>query len=306
MRKVRVLVLPVAIERLYEAFVVRITALYRNIPYRPTALTQHRAEEALLGHIRLGTLPRTRQWIQVLDLIGGGAGTPDVAAATMDASQRGLINAAKDPGLVYTVWLLTQVPLAARSKDFVARLQKLGLGVADSPSLMEVVGAFTGAVDAHLRRTGGRTDLGEMAQMAAAEALTALGTPANASLFETTAPNAQQMIKSFSTSKQFSTLAREFFTRLSRKYLTYFLSRELSNYVSGDGRFSNIDRHAEFNKGLDLHCRQASRIIEEFSGGWFSKTNFEGGITQAKAAGFVHIALKKLRAELAKGEPAGE
>ena len=259
-----------------------------------------------MGHIRLGTLPRTRQWIQVLDLIGGGATTPDVAAATMDASQRGLISAAKDPGLVYTVWLLTQVPLAARSKDFAARLRKLGLAVTDSPSLMEVVGAFSGAVDAQLRRTGGRTDLREMAQMAASEALAALGTPANASLFETTASDVQQTIKSFSTSKQFSTLAREFFTRLSRKYLTYFLSRELSNYVGGDGRFSNIDRHAEFNQGLDLYCRQASRIIEEFSGGWFSKGNFEGRITQAKAAAFVHIALKKLRAELAKGEPDGE
>lgn len=259
-----------------------------------------------MGHIRLGTLPRTQRWIQVLDLIGGGAGTPDVAAATMDASQRGLASAAKDPGLVYTVWLLTQVPLAARSKDFAARLRDLGLGVSDSPSLLEVVGAFTGAVDAHLRRTGGRTDLGEMAQMAASEALYALGTPANASLFETTAADVQQTIKNLSTTKQFSTLAREFFTRLSRKYLTYFLSRELSNYVSGDGRFSNIDRHAEFNQGLDLYCRQASLIVEEFSGGWFSKGNFKGGITQTKAAGYVHVALKKLRAELAKGESVGE
>lgn len=93
----------------------------------------------------------------------------------MDASQRGLVSAAKGPGLVYTVWLLIQVPLAARSKDFVARLRKLGLGVTDTPSLLEVVGAFTGAVDAHLRRTGGRTDLGEMAQMAAAEALATPG-----------------------------------------------------------------------------------------------------------------------------------
>lgn len=259
-----------------------------------------------MGHIRLGTLPRTRQWIHVLDLIGGGAGAPDVAAATMDASQRGLIRAAKDPGVVYTVWLLAQVPLAARSKDFVERLRKLGLCVGNSPSLLEVVGAFTNAVDSHQRRAGGRTDLGEMAQMAAAETLTALGTPANASLFETTTPNTQQTIKAFSTPKQFSTLSRDFFARLTRKYLTYFLSRELSNYVSGDGRFSNIDSHAEFNHGLDLHCRQASRIIEEFSGGWFSKTNYEGGITQAKAAGFVHVALKKLRAELAKGGPAGE
>lgn len=259
-----------------------------------------------MGHIRLGTLPRTRRWIQVLDLIGEGAGTPEVSVATMGASKQGLISAAKDPGLVYTFWLLTQIPLAARSNDFVARLQKLGLEITEPPSVLEIAGAFMGAVDAHVRRTGGRTDLGEMAQMAASETLTVLGIPATANLFETTPADVQQSIRSFSTSRQFSTLAREFFTRLTRKYLTYFLSRELSNYVSGDGRFANIDKHAEFNKGLDLHCRQASRIIEEFSGGWFSKANYQRGITREKAAGFIHIAIKKLCAELAKGEHANE
>ena len=83
-----------------------------------------------MGHIRLGTLPRTRKWIEVLDLIGGGAGSLEVAAATMDASDRGLAGAAKDPGLVHSVWLLTQIPLAARSDDFAGRLQQLpGLGL---------------------------------------------------------------------------------------------------------------------------------------------------------------------------------
>jgi hypothetical protein len=255
-----------------------------------------------MGHIRLGRLPRTRKWIEVLDLVGGGAGSAEVAAATMDASDRGLAGAAKDAGLVYSVWLLTQIPLAARGDDFVSRLQQLGLDVSTAPSLLEVVGAFAGGVDEHLSRKDGRTDLGEMAQMAACEALTALGTPVNASLFDSTEPSAQETLKGLSTPKQFSALAREFFTRLSRKYLTYFLSRELSNYVSGDGRFASIERHAQFNEGLDLYCRQATRIIEEFSGGWFSKANFEGGITQEKAASFVYVALKKLRSELARGE----
>ncbi len=260
-----------------------------------------------MGHIRLGNLPRTRKWIQVLDLIGGGAGTPEVAAATMDASQRGLTKAAHDPGLVHAVWLLTQIPLAARKDNFSAELNKLGLDVSNKPKLLEVVGAFTNAVDVHLRRSGGRTDLGEMAQMAAAEALTALGTQKTTSLFETTSADVQQAFKSFSTSKQFSNLAREFFTRLTKRYLTSFLSRELSNYVDGDprSRFVNIDSHiefnAEFNKAVELHCRQASRIIEEFSGGWYSKTNYESSITPEKASTFVSVALKKIRAELLKG-----
>jgi len=255
-----------------------------------------------MGHIRLGTLPRTRKWIQVLDLISGGAGTPEVAAATMQASQEGLIEAAKDPALAHTVWLLSQLPLAARGEDFVPALRKLGLKVSNSPSLLEVVGAFTGAVDAHVRQSGGRTDLGEMAQLAAAETLTALGRPKTESLFGTTAADVQQAFKSFATTKQFSSLAREFFSRLTKRYLASFLSRELSNYVSGDGHFRSIDQHTEFNEALDLHCRQATRIIEEFSGGWFSKTNFlEGDISPDKAAGFVHVAMKKLREEFAKG-----
>ena len=259
-----------------------------------------------MGHVRLGTLPRTRNRVQVLDHVGGGAGAPDVAAATMNAAQRGLDAAAQDKGLVYTVWLLTQVPLAARSADFEGRLRKLGLDVSATPSLLDVTGAFTDAVDAHLRRTGGRTDLGEMAQMAAAEAITVLGTPTNGSLFDTAALSAQQALEAFTTTKRFSSLAREFFARLTTKYLTYFLSRELSNYVGPGGRFAGIDGHAEFTHALDLHCQQAARIVEEFSGGWFSKGQFKGPITQQKASGFVHVALKKIRAELAKGSGLGE
>lgn len=259
-----------------------------------------------MGHVRLGELPRTRNWVQVLDLVGGGAGAPDVAAATMRAAQRGLEEASQDKGLVYTVWLLTQVPLTARSADFEGRLRKLGLDVAGSPSLLEVTGAFADAVDAHLRRTGGRTDLGEMAQMAAAEAIAKFGSPANGSLFDIGVPSAQEALGALATPTKFSAMTREFFARLTTKYLTYFLSRELSNYVGPSGRFAGSDEHAEFTRALDLHCQQASRIVEVFAGGWFSKTNFKGQVTQQKASGFVGVAMKKLRAELAKGADLGE
>ena len=49
---------------------------------------------------------------------------------------------------------------------------------------MEVAGAFSDAVDRHTRDLGGRTDLGEMAQMAAVESLMATVGPTLPSLFE--------------------------------------------------------------------------------------------------------------------------
>jgi hypothetical protein len=50
----------------------------------------------------------------------------------MNAAERGLNLAAEDKALVETVWLLTQLPLAARAKDlkgFVGALRQAGLQV---------------------------------------------------------------------------------------------------------------------------------------------------------------------------------
>src|SRR3954454_24542595 len=93
-----------------------------------------------MGHIRLGRLPRTRKWQQVVDLLEAGAGVEDVAAAASEAAERALRRCAREPGFSHAFWLLTQLPLAAGEKDFAARLRKLGLSVSPNPSLGRVDG----------------------------------------------------------------------------------------------------------------------------------------------------------------------
>jgi len=254
-----------------------------------------------MGHIRLGELPRTRKWEQVVELIKHDGDVAAVAAAALDAAESGFKDAAEDEGLGRATWLLTQLPLAARDPNYVERLKALGVAVDGAPGLLELAGAFTDAVDAQMRRAGSRSDLGEMAQMAAAETLTKILGERSQSLFGTSPADVQRELAALGTTKQFGTLARDFFARLTRRYLTFFLSRELSNHVGGERRFANIADHAAFNAALDLHCRQASRIVEEFAGSWFSKTNWEQGITPENVRGFAWVALKKLRAELRKG-----
>ena len=258
-----------------------------------------------MGHIRLGELPRTRKWEQVVELVKSDGDAAAVAAAALDAAEEGFKEAAEDEGLGQATWLLTQLPLAARDPNYLDRLRAIGVSVEGAPGLLELVGAFTDAVDAQMRHAGGRTDLGEMAQMAAAETLTKVLGERSRSLFGTAPADVQRELAALGTTKQFGTLARDFFARLTRRYLTFFLSRELSNHVGGERRFASIADHAEFNAALDLHCRQASRIVEEFAGSWFSKTNWEQGITPENVRGFAWVALKKLRAELKKGGGAG-
>jgi hypothetical protein len=125
-----------------------------------------------MGHIRLGRLPRTRTWKQVVNLIDDkDSGAPAIAGATLKASEKGLEQVSNDSALVQSFWLLTQLPLCARAENYAEELRRIGISVSGAPTLMELVGAFSDAVDAHVRAVGGRTDLGELGQMGAAESL---------------------------------------------------------------------------------------------------------------------------------------
>jgi hypothetical protein len=255
-----------------------------------------------MGHIRLGRLPRTRQWKQVVALIEGGAGAAQLANATITAAEKGLNLAAEDKGLVETIWLLSQLPLAARTGEFANALRKAGLDISDSPGLMEIVGATSDAIDKRLKNNGGRTDLGEMAQMAASETITEIVGGRLPSLFAPTQDDVRAEFARLATNKQFSIFAKGFFGRLVYKCMGYFLSRAISHHVGEGRRFPTLAQQSEFKRALDAHCRETARIVEEFSGGWFTKTNWEQkGISRRKAAGFAHVAMRKLVDELKEG-----
>ena len=264
-------------------------------------------EEAEMGHVRLGVLPKSRKWRQVVDELRLGADIDAVAASAADAAEASLQGASNDPAFLHAFWLLTQIPLAARGPDFADDLRRLGLQAPDQPSLMDVVAAISGAVDRYARDRGGRTDLGEMAQMAAVESLTALVGPNLPSLFEPSPGEVQRAIGRLAGGDRFSALAREFFARLTQRSLDYYLSRELSKHIGAGERFRDDAARSQFDDALDLHCREASRIVEAFAGGWYGKNVYQGdGLTLDAIRRFAPVAFKKIRTELRKRRDAKE
>jgi hypothetical protein len=251
-----------------------------------------------MGHQRLGKLPQSRKWRHVVELISGGAEVGDIAGAVSAADEQSMLDAANDPTVGAAFYLLTQIPLAARKEHFPSALRQLGMRLGDRLSLVEIVAALGDAVDRQVRAAEARNDWGEMVQMAAAESLSAVAGRDLPGLFATTPEDVQSALAGFATEKQFSVLARDFFARLTRHHLDYYLSRELSKHVGINSRFQTIREHQKFEEALDRHCRETARIVKEFSGEWFSKANYEGGIDAAKAGRFVHIAFKKIRSEL--------
>lgn len=253
-----------------------------------------------MGHVRLGSLPDTPRWKRVVDILAeGDVDVGPIADATIHAAESGLERAAADEGLSHSLWLLTQLTLAARAPDFAIALRDRGIPAPSTPSLFEIVAAYSDAVDRHLQRTGRRTDIGEMAQLSATETISALCGERAATLFGTTPADVQNAAREFSTANGFSTLAHEFFARFTQRYLVYHLSRELSQHVGADRAFKSPQEHSAFIEQLRTHCQQVTLIVRDFAGEWYSKARYKTGINPENARGFLFKALDKIRSELA-------
>ena len=251
-----------------------------------------------MGHIRLGRLRSTKRWDHVVDLLRVGGDIGSLAAATAQAAENELEAARGDPTLAYAVWLLAQLPLAARTQQFAARLGELGFEAGAEQSVLRLVAGLSAAVDRNISDRADRTDLGELVRQAAAESLSSTLGSATGSLFESTASQLQDQLARLATRNGFAHLARDFFARITQKTLEYYLSRELANHVGPDSPIASIDQEILFREALERHCREAALIVQEFAGGWYSKSNFRGTLNPDSAQAFADYALKKMRDEL--------
>ncbi len=178
-----------------------------------------------MGHVRLGKLRTSRKWRQVVALLERNANVAEIADAVSVAAEGELLSARGDPVLASTVWLLTQLPLAARSERFAAELASLGFTPGSEQSLLSVVAGLSRAVDSQISNANHRTDFGELARQAAAESLSTLVGARLPGLFGTSAADFQIELAKFATRDRFAVLTRDFFARLTFKTLDYYVSR---------------------------------------------------------------------------------
>jgi hypothetical protein len=131
------------------------------------------------------------------------------------------------------------------------------------------------AIDRYIRRNpSGATDLSEIAQQSAGEAITSLAGARTASLFGGSSADVQNAMRSLSTRKGFGELGQRFFGRFVARFLNFYLSRVTASAL-GSPRLRDLGDIAQFNDALRSHCDQSARIVRDFCGEWYSKTEYQ-------------------------------
>jgi hypothetical protein len=253
----------------------------------------------IVGHDRLGRLPKTRRWKKVIELLRITDDPGRIADATSQAAEKGLKWAGQDRGVADVLFLLMKTVYAAREENFSEALAKQNVSVPQQASLLDVVAGFDRALNQKLRANGHRSDLAEMARGAAVDTLMDLCRKEAGSLFGVSTEETRRQLKTYSTPDQFGHVGQNFFGRFLFRFLDYHLSRELPNHVGLRKSFDGMAGVEEFKKALSLYCQQSARIVREFSGCWPSATEYHEGIDYENVrTKFLPIALKKIGQEL--------
>ena len=254
-----------------------------------------------MGHIRLGQLPKTRKWAGVFSLLSGATisaadFSEEIALAARDefAALKG------NQGISYCFWILARIVTAARSDNFVAELTRLGIKTSHIDSGLGFVKQVGEAVQREVRKRSGPSVFVEIAQLTLREILVSNVASQSQSLFGTTIADVQRACRAVSTQRLFGAIAREFFAKFMARSIQHLSDKEISNHIGPAGPLSSSDAVLKFYAALERYCVETSRIVEDYSGGWLSKQNWEtnNDITEDAALGFTAYALEKLQMEL--------
>lgn len=256
-----------------------------------------------MGHIRTGRLPKVRGWPQVIKhLSTEGGSASDLAAATTKAAKEFLEQLGTDASLGFCYWLLTQITYRARSTEFPAMLQEIGLDISDKESALDFLTTVSEYAQSQIKLRKETFPTSEIVQLSLREVLTETIGEESRSLFGTTQEDVRLACSRYSSPRQFASLARLYLSKVMNRSIQFFVSKESYNHVGHGRRFNDISELTEFTNVLETYCYQSAKIVEDFAGGWYSKRNWLGEITESEAQSFVYIATKKLREEICREE----
>lgn len=258
-----------------------------------------------MGHVLLGTLPKTLLWKEVVRLLVEKAEADQVAAAAQVAADDAFAVMNRDPGFQDVVELLTQFGVASATPDPAAHLADYGIRLPPNPSLASVCIAIKNALDTATARRAHRSDLAIIGGRALVSTVTQHLNQSFGTLIPPSGAEVVSELGRLGRESQFGKLARTFFYHVAKDAQRHFLSKELGAHVGAGRAFPTTAQLSSFESALDTHAHEASKIVEVFAKEWFSKRMYldQDSISRKRSSGFAWKALEKIRAEMKKRAP---
>ena len=254
-----------------------------------------------MGHERVGALPKSREWRQLVGQLGLSAHSSELVQAvadnTLEQVRGRFARIQHDPGVQAAFGFLVGLTTSDIPPQDEKAKANPPVELNKKPSVLRLVSEL----DAWIRQHPGSPEYAELATRAGADAIAAW-TKSKARQGDLFNPetDTEAVWRSAGTGAGFSEVSRVFFGKFVERYLKFFLEREAS------AELPTLQAREEFSRRLadqmdevSHHAFETAKITQSFAAGWFNKRVGEGRRpSDEEIQGFLSYAFGKVREEL--------
>lgn len=253
-----------------------------------------------MGHERVGALPHTKRWRDVVAQLAESSGTKDdvaaIANATLENVRTQFRKIHSDDGVVAAFQFLVALAKSASERDIGERTFSPMINLQERPSTLRLIAELRLWVESQ----EGSREYSDIATKASADAISLWSEQQSTqpSLF-TSSLDALEIWRRADNGAAFCEVSRLFFSKFTERYLNYFLEREASASMASISE--RDDLAVQLRDHIDDVSRfafETSRIAQSFAAGWFNNHARNRYPSMEESRGFLSVAFGKMREEL--------
>jgi hypothetical protein len=258
-----------------------------------------------MGHVRVGCLPKKWGWEQVISALSTGSasgseGESDLISQAAQAANRTLSDAKYQGSVALAYWTFVDLAAASRTGDLLTHLGEQGVQIPERPTGLTLLKLISTTLEKTVRARGASSALDEIALQTFDAVVLSTARSGSETLFGCSVESVQTAFRELSTKAGVADIGRRFFSEYTFRALRLALEKELARSLGKGGRFNTSNELSRFEERLKTYCWDVSKIVEDYSGGWYSKALWEQRLTLAEARNFTSYAIQKLLSELSR------
>ncbi len=247
-----------------------------------------------MGHKRYGYLPKTKRWLAIVEELAelpqGDFDVTSIANHTLKNVQTRFSRLDEDPSIHSSFEFLLQLSHAFQQENPIEYLKENGIVEHGEITVLKLGRALKKYKHDEIESQEYQT----FSRQAALDAINKWyksNLDSGVGLFHEGIDN-EQVFRKIGEAGGFSTLTREYFASFTGRYLKYYLEREASSAIA------NIYERERFNKEIEKHAFETSKIMQSFSAGWFNNYANKEVPTERQITKFLSYAFDKMKSEL--------
>jgi hypothetical protein len=122
------------------------------------------------------------------------------------------------------------------------------------------------------------------------------------SLFGANIHTVEDTLKKLGRETSVAAIGRRFFSEFTHRSLSFAITRELLMIRRTNGPLASAEQQDAFDARLRSYCWDVSKIVEDYSSGWYSKSSWQHALGSADIQRFTSYAVEKLLSELPNAE----